>query len=108
MVVVAAVFLVYATMSRRLRGTSITAPIVFVGAGFLFGPKGFGWLHLTLDEQAVSTLAEAATQAHLGRHARQRLVDALRPAPRVYDFESSFSAEGTGDHNVWDDGTQQS
>ena len=78
MVVVAAVFLVYATMSRRLRGTSITAPIVFVGAGFLFGPKGFGWLHLTLDEQAVSTLAEATLVVVLFTDASRINLRALR------------------------------
>jgi hypothetical protein len=58
LVAVTAVFLVYATVSRRLRGTPITAPIVFVGAGFLFGPEGFGSIHLTLDEAAVSSLTE--------------------------------------------------
>jgi hypothetical protein len=39
-----AVFLAYAAVSRRLQGTSLTAPIVFVGAGLLFGEEGFGWL----------------------------------------------------------------
>ena len=37
LVVIAAVFVVYALLSRRLDGTSITAAMVFVGAGFLFG-----------------------------------------------------------------------
>src|SRR4051794_25237188 len=56
-VVIAAVFLAYASVSRRLRPTSITAPIVFVGAGLLFGPEGLGWLEVSSD--AVSALAEA-------------------------------------------------
>jgi sodium/hydrogen antiporter len=59
LVVVAAVFLIYAALSRRLRGTSITAPIVFVVAGFVFGSEGLGWLHVTLGQHTVSTLAEA-------------------------------------------------
>jgi NhaP-type Na+/H+ or K+/H+ antiporter len=59
LVVVSAVFLLYAALSRRLRGTSITAPMVFVGAGFLLGPEGLDWLRLTVDEHAVSVLAEA-------------------------------------------------
>jgi NhaP-type Na+/H+ or K+/H+ antiporter len=59
LVIVAAVFLAYAAVSRRLHGTSITAPIVFVGAGFLFGAEMLGWLHLTLGEHGVSVLAEA-------------------------------------------------
>jgi NhaP-type Na+/H+ or K+/H+ antiporter len=78
LVAVTAVFLVYATMSRRLRGTSITAPIVFVGAGFLFGPEGFGWLHLTLDQQAVSTLAEATLVVVLFTDASRIDLRALR------------------------------
>jgi NhaP-type Na+/H+ or K+/H+ antiporter len=59
LVLISAVFLVYAAVSRRLDGTSLTAPIVFVGAGFVFGPEGLDWLHFTVDQHAVSTLAEA-------------------------------------------------
>ena len=45
-VVFTAIFLVYATVSRRLRGTPITAPIVFVGAGFLLSRKApVGFTH---------------------------------------------------------------
>jgi NhaP-type Na+/H+ or K+/H+ antiporter len=78
LVVVTAVFLAYATVSRRLRGTSITAPIVFVGAGFLFGPQGFNWIHLTLDEQAVSALAEATLVVVLFSDASRIDLRALR------------------------------
>lgn len=56
---VAAVFLLYATFSGRLERTAITAPIVFVGAGFLLGPRVLDWLHFDVDEHAVSVLAEA-------------------------------------------------
>ena len=59
LVVIAAVFLGYAALSQRLDGTSITAPMVFVGAGLLFGLEGLGWLHLSLNQEAVQTLAEA-------------------------------------------------
>ena len=59
LVVIAAVFLVYAVLSRRLHGTPITAPIVFVGAGLAFGFEGLGWLHLSLSQESVRSLAEA-------------------------------------------------
>jgi NhaP-type Na+/H+ or K+/H+ antiporter len=59
LVVGAAVFLVYALVSKRLDGTAITAAIIFVGAGFVFGVEGLGWLHLTLGQHGVSVLAEA-------------------------------------------------
>ena len=78
LVVLAATFLFYATISRRVRDTPITAPIVFVGAGFLFGPEGFGWLHLTLDDHAVSTLAEAALVVVLFSDASRVDLRALR------------------------------
>jgi NhaP-type Na+/H+ or K+/H+ antiporter len=58
-VVVAGIFLGYAALSRRLQGTSITAPIVFVGAGFVVGTEGLGWLNLSSDQHTVSVLAEA-------------------------------------------------
>ena len=78
LVVVAAIFLVYALLSRRLRGTSITAPIVFVGAGFLFGSEWLGWLHVTLGQDAVSTLAEATLVVVLFTDASRIDVRALR------------------------------
>jgi hypothetical protein len=39
--VVAALVLGYGLVSRRLATTPITGPIVFVGAGMLFGVGGF-------------------------------------------------------------------
>ena len=78
LVVVAAIFLVYALLSRRLRGTSITAPIVFVGAGFLFGAEWLGWLHVTLGQDAVSTLAEATLVVVLFTDASRIDLPALR------------------------------
>jgi NhaP-type Na+/H+ or K+/H+ antiporter len=78
LVVVTAVFLAYATVSRRLRGTSITAPIVFVGAGFLCGSQGLEWMHLTLDQEAVSALAEATLVVVLFSDASRIDLRALR------------------------------
>ena len=57
--IVAAIFLAYGALSRRLEGTPVTSAIVFVGAGFALGPEGLGWLRLDLDQHAISTLAEA-------------------------------------------------
>ena len=78
LVVVAAVFLAYAALSRRLHGTSITAPMVFVIAGFVFGTEGVGWLHLTLDQEAVSRLAEATLVVVLFTDASRIDLHALR------------------------------
>ena len=89
LVVVAAVFLAYAALSRRLRGTSITAAIVFVAAGFLFGSEGLGWLHITLGQDAVSTLAEATLVVVL-------FSDASRIDPRALRREYAVPARLLG------------
>jgi NhaP-type Na+/H+ or K+/H+ antiporter len=78
LVVIAAVFLVYAMFSRRSRGTSITAPIVFVVAGFVFGSEGLGWMHVTLGQEAVSALAEATLVVVLFTDASRIDLQALR------------------------------
>jgi NhaP-type Na+/H+ or K+/H+ antiporter len=77
-VVVAGIFLLYAAVSRRLRGTSITAPIVFVGAGFVVGAEGLGWLNLGSDHHLVSALAEATLVIVLFGDASRIDVRALR------------------------------
>jgi NhaP-type Na+/H+ and K+/H+ antiporter len=59
LVVIAGIFLAYAACSKRLAGTPITAAIVFVAAGFVFGTEGLGWLHGSYGEHAISVLAEA-------------------------------------------------
>jgi len=78
LVVVAAVFLVYAAVSRRVRGTSITAPIVFVGGGLLCGSEVLGWLRVSLDHAGVSALAEATLAVVLFTDASRIDLRALR------------------------------
>jgi NhaP-type Na+/H+ or K+/H+ antiporter len=77
-VVLAAILLVYAAASRRLQGSSITAAIIFVVAGFVFGAGGFGWLHISLTQHAVSTLAEATLTIVLFTDASRIDLPALR------------------------------
>ena len=78
LVVVAAIILAYAAVSRRLDGTSITAPIVFVTAGLVFGVQGLDWLHLTINQDTVSTLAEATLVVVLFADASRIDLRALR------------------------------
>ena len=49
----------FAMVARRLRGTPITAAIVFVGVGLLVGTKAFDWVDPPASGAAVRTLAEA-------------------------------------------------
>jgi len=78
LVLVAAVFLGYAVLSRRLDGTSITAAMVFVGAGFVFGSEGLGWLDVKGGQSAVRTLAEATLAVVLFTDASRIDLRALR------------------------------
>ena len=51
---------------------------MFVLAGFVFGTEGLGWLHLTVDQDAVSTLAEATLVVVLFTDASRIDLRALR------------------------------
>jgi sodium/hydrogen antiporter len=78
LVVIAAIFLTYAALSRRIDGTSLTAAMVFVGAGFVFGTEGLGWLHGSYGEHTISVLAEATLVVVLFTDAARISVPALR------------------------------
>jgi len=55
---IAAFILAFALISGRIRGTPITPPIVFVGFGFLVGPRGFDWIDLPTSNELIHTLAK--------------------------------------------------
>jgi len=57
--VLAAVVFGYGVLSRRLAGLSITGPMVFVFAGVVVGPTGFGLVDLPFTTGGVEFLAEA-------------------------------------------------
>lgn len=59
MFVLAAVVFGYGVLSRRLAGLSITGPMVFVFAGVVVGPTGFGLVDLPFTTGGVEFLAEA-------------------------------------------------
>jgi NhaP-type Na+/H+ or K+/H+ antiporter len=78
LVVVSAILVGWAAVSRRLRGTSLTAPMVFVGAGFLLGSAGLGWIDVGENQHAVSGLAEATLVVVLFTDASRIDLRALR------------------------------
>jgi sodium/hydrogen antiporter len=59
-VVLASVVFAFGLVSRRLEGTVITAPIVFVSAGMVLGPAGLGLVEFGLDDHTVLLLGEIA------------------------------------------------
>ena len=74
----AAVVLGYAALSRRLDGTIVTAPMVFVTAGLVTGSEALGWLDLSIGSGEVRALAEATLTLVLFADASRISLRALR------------------------------
>ena len=60
LIVLAAVVFAFGLVSRRLEGTVLAAPMVFVVAGFVLGPWGLGLVEFELDEHTVLLVGEIA------------------------------------------------
>jgi sodium/hydrogen antiporter len=74
----AAVVFVFGLVSRRLEGTVLTAPLVFVAAGVILGPTGLGLVDFGLDDHAVLLLGEIALAIVLFTDAAGINLSALR------------------------------
>ena len=57
--VVGGALLGFALVSRRLTGTAVTPPMVFVAVGLVVGPSALGLLHLDIGSGGLRLLAEA-------------------------------------------------
>ena len=75
---IAAVIAGYAAVSRCFRVTPLTAPIVFVGCGFLLGSSGLDWIHLGANSESVRVLAEVTLTLVLFTDAARIDMTALR------------------------------
>ena len=60
LVVLVSVIFVFGLFSRRLEGTILTAPLVFVMAGIILGPVGLGIVEFKLDGHTVLLVGEIA------------------------------------------------
>jgi NhaP-type Na+/H+ or K+/H+ antiporter len=80
---VAAVVLAFAAVSRRLEGTSITAPMVFTGAGLALGAKTAGLVDPSPNGATVKLLASATLAVVLFGDAARIDLRALREEYRV-------------------------
>jgi len=76
--VIALAVLGYAAVSRRLDGTPLTAPIVFMGIGLLAGSKTVGLVDPSPDGETVKLLAEATLAVVLFGDAARIDLRALR------------------------------
>ncbi len=77
------IVLAFAAVSRRLDGTSITAPMVFTGAGLLLGAKAAGLLDPAPNGATVKVLASATLAVVLFGDASRIDFRALREEYRV-------------------------
>ena len=78
LMVLAAVVFAYGLVSRRLEGTVLTAPIMFVVAGFVLGPWGLGLVEFKLDDHTVLLVGEIALAIVLFTDAAGTNLSALR------------------------------
>jgi NhaP-type Na+/H+ or K+/H+ antiporter len=76
--VLASVVFAFGLVSRRLKGTVLTAPLVFVAAGVVLGPAGFGLVTFKLDDHTVLLLGEIALAIVLFTDAARINLSALR------------------------------
>ena len=56
--IIAAGIVAYGLISKKVEGTIITAPMVFILFGFVISPAGFGLTEINLGHGAIHTLAE--------------------------------------------------
>jgi sodium/hydrogen antiporter len=78
LIVLACVVFAFGIVSRRLEGTVLTAPIVFVLAGVVLGPAGLGLVEMGLDDHAVLLLGEIALALVLFTDAARTNLSTLR------------------------------
>jgi sodium/hydrogen antiporter len=76
--VLASVVFAFGLVSRRLEGTLLTGPMVFVAAGVVLGPAGLGLVEFELDEHTVLLLGEIALALVLFTDAARINLSALR------------------------------
>ena len=86
---VAIALVAFAALSGRLHGTAVTPAIVFTGAGFVLGTKGFDLLGSELDTGTVRLLAEVTLTLVL-------FSDASALRPRVLRRETGVPARMLG------------
>ena len=80
---IAVIILVFAAVSRRLEGTSITAPMVFTGAGLVLGAKAAGLVDPSPSGATVKLLASATLAVVLFGDAARIDLRALREEFRL-------------------------
>jgi sodium/hydrogen antiporter len=80
---ISVIVLGYAAVSRRLDGTSITAPMVFTGAGLVLGAKAAGLIEPSPGGESVKLLASATLAVVLFGDAARIDFRALREEYRV-------------------------
>ncbi len=75
---IAAFLVIYSTIAKRLDGTSITAPMLFVVFGFIAGERGLGIVTLAPDNEMLQILAEITLTLILFADAARIDINVLR------------------------------
>ena len=81
---IALCILASAAVSRRIQGTIITLPVVYMALGLILGSLGLGWLEMDLESHVLHVIAELTLISVLASDASRinlRLLNAIM-APR--------------------------
>ena len=81
--ILAAIVLLYGTVSARLERTPFSGALIFLGVGILLGPVGFGVLELSVDTGELRLLAELTLALVLFVEAADANLDVLQENFRI-------------------------
>lgn len=80
---IAAIILLYGCIAKRIERSCLSGPLLFMAAGYIFGPHGFGILTFNTSTDAIRILAEFTLAVVLFNDATGIGVKPLRKHPQI-------------------------
>lgn len=80
---IAAIILLYGCVAKRIERSCISGPLIFITAGYIFGPHGFGILTFNTSTDTIRVLAELTLAVVLFNDATGIGVKPLRQHPQI-------------------------
>lgn len=80
---IAGIVLLYGCIAKRIERSCLSGPLLFMAAGYLFGPHGFGALTFNTSTETIRVLAELTLAVVLFNDATGIGVKPLRQHPQI-------------------------
>lgn len=80
---IAGIVLLYGCIAKRIERSCLSGPLLFMAAGYLFGPHGFGVLTFNTSTETIRVLAELTLAVVLFNDATGIGVKPLRKHPQI-------------------------